>query len=373
MKLLVLSITLSVVSAMQGGQEDLKTVTCADLIGKFVDPLGKLIYNCVTRQDPKTKQESERILGQGSFGKVFMVQTVDGGQPYAMKVQQVVKKGKLDSDAKDEADSEYQIALQKWLGKSPSPNLMQAFGRKLAGSFTLMIIEFFDQGTLWDYLDPKTPGNYGIQNIDKWLPGFLGVAEGVKALHDHEFIHRDLKPENIGIQKGTWKIFDYGLACKAGEKGQGIAGTPEYIDPEYASEKAPLPVKAIDMYSLGIIFYELVTGHHPYPQGKKHVEFYEYRAALKNDLVKIPKGTPKVFVEAIKNLLVGDHNARWTIDQLIAALKTYSSVKPDVIPAELNIRVYSPAIVPGGKENLGKLRRALLGSEIQTASSKTML
>lgn len=88
----------------------------------------------------------------------------------------------------------------------------------------------------------------------------LQIAEGIQHLHEIKIIHRDLKPENILIVDNSCKITDFGLA-RVFEKDMAMktqAGTPLYLAPEvlqgfeYTSE--------VDVWSLGVIFLELITG-----------------------------------------------------------------------------------------------------------------
>ena len=94
------------------------------------------------------------------------------------------------------------------------------------------------------------------------------VADGVAFLHLHAIIHRDLKPENILIGGGGPRVCDFGLARRIDESlrvsvlGQ-LVGTWAYMAPEQLASRAALSVRA-DVWSLGAILYELLTGHPPY-------------------------------------------------------------------------------------------------------------
>ena len=114
------------------------------------------------------------------------------------------------------------------------------------------------------------------------------IAKGLRSFHRKEILHRDLKPENILIDRnGTCKIIDFGSAWVAGIEEAGgaagreiFAGTMGYTAPEYF--RGEPPTTRSDIYSLGVIAYELLTGHLPYGRGftnAKDVDRFKYLPA----------------------------------------------------------------------------------------------
>jgi tRNA A-37 threonylcarbamoyl transferase component Bud32 len=99
------------------------------------------------------------------------------------------------------------------------------------------------------------------------------LARAMQAAHEHQIIHRDLKPANVLLlEDGTPKITDFGLAKKLDEAGQthsgAIMGTPSYMAPEQAGYKPDAQARGIgplaDVYALGAILYECLTGRPPF-------------------------------------------------------------------------------------------------------------
>src|SRR5262249_29833378 len=93
------------------------------------------------------------------------------------------------------------------------------------------------------------------------------LALAVQAAHDAQVIHRDLKPGNVLLTNdGTPKVTDFGLAKKLDEQGQtvtgAVVGTPSYMPPEQADGHKVGPLA--DVYSLGAILYECLTGRPPF-------------------------------------------------------------------------------------------------------------
>ncbi len=94
------------------------------------------------------------------------------------------------------------------------------------------------------------------------------VAEGLHHAHECGLVHRDIKPANILIDtSGKAVVADFGLALRAAELAQeaGLAGTPQYMSPEQARGEGQRVDARTDIFSLGVVFYELLTGQRPFP------------------------------------------------------------------------------------------------------------
>ncbi|MEN8106734.1 MAG: protein kinase [Pseudomonadota bacterium] len=127
------------------------------------------------------------------------------------------------------------------------------------------VTEYVDGWTLRQWMhDNPEPELEDVREITRQ------IAAGLRALHRQEMIHQDLKPENIMIDRyGTVKIIDFGSTKIAGIEeittplaDQGPLGTRSYVAPEYVQGYAGSRVS--DIYSLGVIVYEMLTGHLPY-------------------------------------------------------------------------------------------------------------
>lgn len=120
--------------------------------------------------------------------------------------------------------------------------------------FAFLVMEFIDGGTLKERMDrEKIP----LWEVIEKVMLYLGAAN---ALHKRGVVHRDFKPENIMANN---KILDFGLSCNIGnqeETGNAI-GTPAYLSPEQAN--SDIITQKADVYSLGIIFFEMITGSNP--------------------------------------------------------------------------------------------------------------
>ncbi len=128
-----------------------------------------------------------------------------------------------------------------------------------------MVMEFIDGGTLGDWMT----ANPGMREIDRILPIFEQIASALDYAHSQGIIHRDIKPSNILIDQHS-KIFltDFGIArMMSGVQAQftatgALIGTPAYMSPEQCKGEEVSPVS--DIYSLGVILFELITNQQPF-------------------------------------------------------------------------------------------------------------
>ena len=95
------------------------------------------------------------------------------------------------------------------------------------------------------------------------------VADGLAAGHAAGVIHRDLSPNNVRrLSNGTYKVMDFGFArhtLRTGVTVAGQPGTPGYLSPEHLNAYSGVPVPASDVFGVGILMYEVLTGENPIP------------------------------------------------------------------------------------------------------------
>jgi len=158
------------------------------------------------------------------------------------------------------------------------------------------------------------------------------VAEGLGEAHKLGVVHRDLKPGNIMIDKeGNAKIMDFGISRSLtlpGTTAEGaIIGTPEYMSPEQVEGK-PVDPRS-DIYSLGIILYEMVTGRPPFGGDTPFSIAYKHRHEAPEDPRKFNPHLPDALNRVILRCLEKDREARYqTAQELLADLETLESEAP---------------------------------------------
>jgi len=202
----------------------------------------------------------ERLLGKGGMGCVYLVYDRDMERYSALKMLLP----SLTSNKK---------ALRRFINEArissglAHENVVNVYDLGRHGDILFISMEYIRGMTLAEWLKANSTSDSGAP-LEKVLPIFYQVLEGVGYAHRFT-IHRDLKPENIMIEEGgTVKVMDFGIAKAAGAvqfTSSGLAvGTPLYMSPEQA--KGGQQDRRSDIYSLGMIFYELLTG--TIPQGR---------------------------------------------------------------------------------------------------------
>jgi hypothetical protein len=190
-------------------------------------------------------------LGQGGFARIFKAKRKDGIQ-VAVKVP-------LSMDAA--TGKTFVAELRNWT-RLDHENIVKIY------DYNVIPIPYFEMelcdNSLTEMKKPIPPGNAA------WL--LFYVCEGLKCAHAHNIIHRDLKPQNILIKNGIPKLSDWGLSkilTESKASSTQTSFTPYYAAPEQISGKPKDP--RTDIWQLGVIFYEMVTGELPF-KGDSMVE-----------------------------------------------------------------------------------------------------
>jgi len=113
-----------------------------------------------------------------------------------------------------------------------------------------------------------------FQQATKWL---IDLSDALRTAHKQGIVHRDIKPQNTLIdQNDRAYLVDFGLALRNDDVGKKLpaGGTPAYMSPEQISGQGHRVDGRSDIFSLGVLFYELLTGQRPFP-GKSDLELYE--------------------------------------------------------------------------------------------------
>jgi serine/threonine protein kinase len=196
-------------------------------------------------------------LGQGAMGTVYKAVDPLIDRVVAIKTINL----SLALDEKDEYESRfYQEA--KAAGRLSHPNIVTIYDVGKSGEIAYIAMEFLQGRELRDLL------NDGQRlQIDQVINIVAQVAQGLAYAHEHGIIHRDVKPSNIMIVRdGHVKITDFGIARMASaavrtQTGM-VLGSPKYMSPEQVVGK--LTDQRSDIFSLGVMLYEMLTGQAPF-------------------------------------------------------------------------------------------------------------
>eukprot|EP01062_Namystynia_karyoxenos_P072753 TRINITY_DN691_c0_g3_i3.p1 TRINITY_DN691_c0_g3~~TRINITY_DN691_c0_g3_i3.p1 ORF type:complete len:1756 (+),score=397.13 TRINITY_DN691_c0_g3_i3:113-5269(+) len=238
-------------------------------------------------------QRSEKCLGKGAFGEVWLGMGSDGAlvaikcmklptlasmkpdQP-AAAVQQTAaarrrlaraQQGGSGGSAQDQHKAHLrqidellqEVALMQQLRHE---NVVAYLASALVDGYVMIIMEYLSGGSLFSVMKEFGDAKLPLTSVQRYL---RDIVRGLAFLHQHEIVHRDMKPHNVllGID-GQCKLADFGASAKLSQlnaTNQGLIGTPLYMAPEACRGAA---CKASDIWALGVILCQVCCGSVPY-------------------------------------------------------------------------------------------------------------
>ena len=244
----------------------------------------------------------KKPLGQGAFGEVFKVRHKISNKDYAIKV---IKKRKI-IERRMLPQLRREIRIMYNLRH---PNIISLYSHFEDNENFYLILEYAPGGQLYSKLKKfKTmPEAVAAQYMRE-------VCLAVQYLHSRipAIIHRDIKPENILISSDdSVKLGDFGWSNFLDDERDTYCGTLEYLAPEMVLRKGH--GVSLDIWSLGILLYELLSGHSPF-KGRTQLELFEKIRAGK---VAFPKAFPILAKDLVKKMLQVDPDRRLPIELVL--------------------------------------------------------
>src|SRR5208282_3636104 len=271
-------------------------------------------YELVTSEDGKPVE-----LGRGAMGVTYKAFDIDLRCPVTLKV--ISERYLADESARLRFLREARAAASV-----RHPNVASVFHLGRTGASYFYAMEFVEGETL-----ERLIRRSGRVEVKLALEIVTQVAAGLAAVHEQNLVHRDIKPTNIMVrlkEEGgvTAKIIDLGLAKPAPDAPAGaaistpggFAGTPEFASPEqFAGVQVDI---RSDMYSLGVVLWEMVTGHVVFRGSPAEVMYQHQHAPLPLERLK---DVPQPVVVLLEKLLEKDPAQRFqTPNELLKAIPT---------------------------------------------------
>lgn len=223
--------------------------------------------------------EVMELLGMGGMGVVYKARQVTLDRVVALKI--------LPPDiGKDPAFAERFTREARALAKLSHPNIVGIFDFGQAGKYYYFLMEFVDGVNLRQMLSAhRVEPREALAIVPQ-------ICDALQYAHDQGIVHRDIKPENILVdRRGRVRIADFGLARLLGPsvdlrltQSQHVMGTPNYMAPEQLEKPLTVDHRA-DIYSLGVVFYEMLTGE--LPLGRFEVPSQKVRVDVRLDDIVI--------------------------------------------------------------------------------------
>ncbi|NUN71184.1 MAG: protein kinase [Bacteroidetes bacterium] len=287
-------------------------------------------------------------LGEGGMGVVYKAQDTKLDRFVAIKFLPANSSVTAETKARFIQEAKATAALNH-------PNILSIYEISESDANTFIVLEFIDGQTLKEYIAALDSGSgVPVKQAIEWTER---IAQGLAFAHAKDIIHRDIKAENVMLTRsGQLKIMDFGLAKLRSQSSLTRAGsslgTLSYMSPEQAQGLAA--DNRSDLWSLGILFFELLTGDLPFKS--------EHEAGLMYLVVNqdppMPSELDRRLPESIDNIvtrmLQKEREKRFqTADELLAALTELKSnlESKQESPKKLAIAVMPFSTIGGDKEN----------------------
>ncbi|KAM3964967.1 LOW QUALITY PROTEIN: ribosomal protein S6 kinase II [Aphomia sociella] len=237
------------------------------------------------KADP-SQFELLKVLGEGSFGKVFLVRKVSGADAGTLYAMKVLKKATLKVRDRERTKMERNILVE--MGHPFIVKLHYAF--QTAGKLYL-ILDFLRGGDLFSRLSKEVM--FTEEDVKFYL---AELALALEHVHRLGIIYRDLKPENILLDAdGHIALTDFGLSKlpPSSDKAYSFCGTVEYMAPEVVNRRGH--TFAADWWSFGVLMFEMLTGNLPFHGSTRHDTMTQ--------ILKAKLGMPSNLSEEAQSLL----------------------------------------------------------------------
>ena len=237
------------------------------------------------------RYEIVKCIGEGGMANVYLAIDVILGRKVAIKIL----RGDLANDEKFIRRFKREALSASSLSH---PNIVEMYDVGEDNGNYFIVMEFVDGKTLKQLLKKR-----GHLTVGEAVDIMMQLTDGMIHAHDGYIIHRDLKPQNIMIQEnGQIKITDFGIAMALNStqltQTNSVMGSVHYLPPEQASGKGST-IKS-DIYSMGILFYELLTGILPF-KGDNAVEIALKQ--MKEAIPSVRKQNPNI-PQSVENIIL---------------------------------------------------------------------
>ena len=253
----------------------------------------------------------EKLLGSGGMGEVYLADDTRLGRRVALKVLSSVLAADPNRRERFEREARAAAALNH-------PNIVTIHSVEEADGVPFLTLELIDGKTLGEIIPPE-----GLP-LDRVLSLAIPLADAVGAAHQRGITHRDLKPSNVMLtDDGRLKVLDFGLAKLKEEalvsemsmptasltaEGR-IVGTVTYMSPEQAEGK-PVDSRS-DVFSLGIILYEMATGRRPFEGDTQMSILSAIMRETPKPVTEVRPGLPRELAKIVNRCLAKDPEDRY--------------------------------------------------------------
>ena len=255
--------------------------------------------------EPVLSKGKKILIGDGSFSKVYLFQNK------ISKIKYAIKKMNISSFLKKTNNKDLIINEINIQSKINHPNIIRLYNyfEDKNNINIFLVLEYASQKTLFDYIRYKK----GLNEIEAFYY-FIQAVNAIYFLHKNKIIHRDIKPENLLINNNNiLKLCDFGWSVYLNNnKRVTFCGTVEYMAPEIVKKKEY--DFSIDVWSLGVLLYELIHSHSPFVAKDLNINKIENNIISKE--LRFKKGVSLECRDLIEKLLIKDAENRIKIENI---------------------------------------------------------
>jgi serine/threonine-protein kinase len=242
-------------------------------------------------------------LGQGSMGVVYK-----GRDPYINR-EVSIKISRPSSDLAGELAAKYRERFfleAQSAGRLMHPNIVAIYDAGMYKDFCYITMEYIDGPNLGKFCTKDS-----LLPVARTAEIMINACRALDYAHQKEVVHRDIKPSNIMLNKlKDVKITDFGIAQITDQTAsKGIIGSPSYMSPEQVKEEPITPLS--DIFSLGCVLYELLTGEQAFPGDNYFSIMYKIINEEPTPVTRLRPEIPEILEQITRKALSKDHTKRY--------------------------------------------------------------
>ncbi|MCX7745425.1 MAG: diguanylate cyclase [Clostridia bacterium] len=279
------------------------------------------------------KYKISNQIGEGAMSTVWLAEDISAKGQVAIKV---LKKDVTSSRVEDIIRFRNEATT---VSKLNVPNIVKVYEIGELDNIHYIVMEYVQGKSLFDFIEEEE--NISVSDS---IDIILEICKALDIIHNANIIHRDLKPGNMIIncveenrnKKFMVKLIDFGLAqvreFNVKDTGE-IVGTLSYMSPEQSGAIKRSVDQRSDLYSLGVIFYQLLTGELPFHADRINSIIYQHVAKLPEKLIKFNSSIPQILEKIVLKLLEKEPERRYqSAAGLISDLQKVKTGQENFVP-----------------------------------------